>query len=138
MSINSIYLSVSDNFFNLKKKVGKCSVVSDSATPWTVACQGSAVHGISKARTLKWVVISSSRDTPDPRIEPVSPALIDSLSLSHRESPLKRNHVGKKVLKIKTNVLKISTFKVCPLVDRGRNVYNLEKNRCLTDISKSY
>ena len=31
---------------------------------------GSSVHGIRQARILKWVAMSSSRDLPDPRIEP--------------------------------------------------------------------
>ena len=29
---------------------------------------GSSVHGISQARILEWVAISSSRDLPDPEI----------------------------------------------------------------------
>ena len=33
---------------------------------------GSSVHGISQARILEWVAISSSRDLPDPGIEPTS------------------------------------------------------------------
>ena len=36
---------------------------------------GSSVHGISQARILKGVALSSSRDLPDPVIEPTSPAL---------------------------------------------------------------
>ena len=40
---------------------------------------GSSVHGILRARILEWVIISLSRDLPDPGIEPVSPALVDSL-----------------------------------------------------------
>ena len=36
---------------------------------------GSTVHGISQARILEWVVISFSRDLPDPGIELMSPAL---------------------------------------------------------------
>ena len=36
---------------------------------------GSSVHDIFQARLLEWVAISSSRDLPDSRIEPVSPAL---------------------------------------------------------------
>ena len=36
---------------------------------------GSSVHGILWARILEWVVMSFSRDLPDPGIEPVSPAL---------------------------------------------------------------
>ena len=36
---------------------------------------GSCVHGVSQARILKWVAISSSRDLPDPGIKSMSPAL---------------------------------------------------------------
>ena len=36
---------------------------------------GSSVHGILQARILEWVAMPSSRDLPDPGIEPVSPAL---------------------------------------------------------------
>ena len=35
---------------------------------------GSSVRGICQARILKWIVISSPGDLPDPRIKPVSPA----------------------------------------------------------------
>jgi len=33
---------------------------------------GSSVRGISQAKILEWVAISSSRELPDPGIEPVS------------------------------------------------------------------
>ena len=33
---------------------------------------GSSVRGISQARILEWVAISSSRDLPNPGIEPAS------------------------------------------------------------------
>ena len=36
---------------------------------------GSSVHGISQARILEWVVISFSRDLPDPGIEPMFPCV---------------------------------------------------------------
>ena len=36
---------------------------------------GSSVHGISQATVLEWVVISFSRKSLDPGIEPTSPAL---------------------------------------------------------------
>ena len=35
---------------------------------------GSSTHGISQARILDWVVISYSRNLPDPDIEPTAPA----------------------------------------------------------------
>ena len=45
---------------------------------------GSSVLGIFQARTLEWVAISSSRDLPDPGIEPRSPELqANCLPLSH-------------------------------------------------------
>ena len=62
-------------------------------TLWTVACQAPSVLGILQARILEWVAISFFRGDcphplcfsgtvlavcghlPDPRIEPVSPAL---------------------------------------------------------------
>ena len=43
------------------------SVMSDSATPWTVALPGSSVHGIFQARILEWIAISFSRRSSRPR-----------------------------------------------------------------------
>ena len=55
---------------------------------------GSSVHGISQAKTLEWVAISSSRGSSWPKDQtpsPVSPALqVDALWLSHQESTPKR------------------------------------------------
>ena len=42
------------------------SVVSDSAIPWTVDLQA-PVYGLLQARILKWVAISSSRGSSQPR-----------------------------------------------------------------------
>ena len=36
-------------------------------TLWTIACQGSTVHGILQSRILEWVAMSSSRGSPRPR-----------------------------------------------------------------------
>ena len=41
---------------------------------------GSSVHGISQARILEWVVVSSSRGSSRPETEPISQA--DSLPLA--------------------------------------------------------
>ena len=59
-----------------------CSVMSDSVTSWT---PGSAVHGILQARIVEWVVISFSRGSSQPEIEPRSLALQADSLLS--ESP---------------------------------------------------
>ena len=41
--------------------------MSDSATPWTVARQAPLSLGILQARILKWVAISFSRGSSQPR-----------------------------------------------------------------------
>ena len=40
---------------------------------WTEAHQAPLSVGFSQTRILEWVAISSSRDLPDPGIEPESP-----------------------------------------------------------------
>ena len=55
-----------------------CSVAKLCPTlcdPMDCSPPGSSVHGISQARILDWVAISSSRGSSRPRIKPVSPAL---------------------------------------------------------------
>ena len=42
--------------------------------PMDYSLPDSSVHGIFQSRRLEWVVISSSRDLPDPKIEPMFPA----------------------------------------------------------------
>ena len=49
-----------------------CPILCD---PMDCSPPGSCVHGIFQARILEWVVISFSRDLPDPGIKPGSPAL---------------------------------------------------------------
>ena len=53
-----------------------CSVMSDSAIPWTVSLSGSSVHGIFQTRILKWADISYWGDLSHPGIIPGSPALV--------------------------------------------------------------
>ena len=43
------------------------SVVSDSAIPWTVACQASLSNGILQARILEWIPMPSSKGSSQPR-----------------------------------------------------------------------
>ena len=57
-----------------------CSVVSYSATSWTIAHQAPLSMGILQARILEWVAMPPSRDPPNPGIKPRSPTLqADSL-----------------------------------------------------------
>ena len=59
----------------------------------------SSDHGISQAGMLEWVVISSSKDLPDPGVEPASLHLLhwqaESLPLSHLRRPLFSVHLKK-------------------------------------------
>ena len=64
------------------KKENKWSrlVVSDSATPWTVAHQGPLSMGFSRQEYWSGLPFLSPEDLPDPGIEPRSPTLqADSL-----------------------------------------------------------
>ena len=51
------------------------SVVSDSATPWTVAYQAPPSMGFSRQEYWSGLPFPSPGDLPDPGIEPGSPAL---------------------------------------------------------------
>ena len=51
------------------------SVMSDSATPWTVALRAPLSAGILQARILEWAAMASSRGSPDPGMESGSPSL---------------------------------------------------------------
>ena len=65
--------------------------MSNSAALWTVACQAPLSLEIPQARILDCIAISSSRDLPNPGMEPLSPMApalqVDSLLLRHWESP---------------------------------------------------
>ena len=52
-----------------------CSVVSDSATPWTVACQAPPSMEFSRQEYWNGLPFPSPGDLPNPGIEPRSPAL---------------------------------------------------------------
>ena len=59
--------------------LSRFSRVQLRVTPWAAACQAPLSMGILQAR-MEWVPMPSSRDLPNPGIEPRSPALqADSL-----------------------------------------------------------
>ena len=55
------------NTTGFKKDISACSVMSDSAIPWAVAHQAALSIEFSRPRILKWVTISSSRGSSQPR-----------------------------------------------------------------------
>ena len=68
-----------------QEQLFSCSVVSDSATPWTVACQ--APLSMEFSRQEYWVAISFSRGSSRPRDRTCIPYIV-SPSLSHQRSPI--------------------------------------------------
>ena len=50
-----------------------CSVISDSATPWTVAPQAPLSMGFSRPEYWSGLPFPSPGDLPDPGTEPMSP-----------------------------------------------------------------
>ena len=50
-----------------------CSVVSDSAIPWTLACQAPSSMGFFRREYWSGLPFPSPGDLPDPRMEPESP-----------------------------------------------------------------
>ena len=64
--------------------VFSCSVVSDSATPWTIACQASLSMGFPRQEYWSGLPFPSPWDHSNPGMEPESPALqANSLPLSY-------------------------------------------------------
>ena len=55
--------------------VHACSVVSDSVTPWTVACQALMSMGFSRQEYLSGLPFPSPGNLPQPGTEPMFPAL---------------------------------------------------------------
>ena len=69
--------SESERMFCVRWKGGEILVTQSCLTLGdTMDCSppGSAVHGISQVRILKWVVITPPGDLPSPGIQPTSPA----------------------------------------------------------------
>ena len=75
-----------------KRAHSVASIVSDSATPWTVAHQAPLSMGFSRQEYWSGLPFPFPWDLPNPGIEPRSPALqVNSLLLSHQGSPLQRH-----------------------------------------------
>ena len=77
------------------------SVVSDSATPWTVACQVPLSMGFSKQEYCSGLTFPSPGNLPYPKIKPGSPALEADSLLSELPGklPLIKNRVPATVTK---------------------------------------
>ena len=62
--------------------------------PVNCSLPDSCVHGISQARILEWVAVSSSRGSSPPRDQTESPESANSLPMSHHGNKL--NHSSSK------------------------------------------
>ena len=63
--------------FSTKGVCAACSVVSNSATPWTVLCQAPLSMGFPRQAYWNRLPFPSPGDLPNPGTEPMSPALAD-------------------------------------------------------------
>ena len=78
LDINSIFLL--STYIPCPNKTVMWSVVPDSPTPWTVACQGPLSMGFSRQDYWSGLPFPSLGDLPQPGIEPASlasPVLAD-------------------------------------------------------------
>ena len=89
----------------------ECSVVSDSTTPWTVACRSPLSLGFSRQEYWSGLPFPHPGDLPDPGMEPtypVSAALqVDSLLLSHQGTPSLEN---RKMSRLFPSILVLNNF----------------------------
>ena len=53
------------------------SVMSDSVTPWTVACQAPLFMGFPRQEYWNGLPFPSPGDLPDPGLEPMYPGFVD-------------------------------------------------------------
>ena len=65
------------------------SLVSDSATLWTVACQTPLSMGILQTRILEWAAMPPPGNLPDPGIKRVS-----LVSCTGRQALYNKRHLG--------------------------------------------
>ena len=96
--------------FEVKSESVCCSVMSDSATPWTVARQAPLSTEFSRQEYWSWLPFPSPGDLPAPRIESESPASwADSLLSEPPENPKiyhwiqNREHILRGIPKTKGN-----------------------------------
>ena len=78
-----------------------CSVMSDSATPWTVARQAPPSMGFSRQEYWSGLPFPTPGGLPDPRIEPVSlgsPALEGRLFYHCADTCKNVNHIERAVM----------------------------------------
>ena len=69
-----------------------CPTLCDPVSHKVTALQAPLSLGILQSRILEWVAMPSSRDLPNPGIEPRSPALqVDSLPSEPPGKPLDQN-----------------------------------------------
>ena len=67
--------STGHDFHLTEKSLFSCSVMSNSVTPWTVACQAPLSMGFPRQEYWSGLPFSPPGDLPDPGIKPASPAL---------------------------------------------------------------
>ena len=71
------------HWYHMSELSDNHSALSNSATPWNVACQAPLIMGFSRQEYWSGLPCPPAGDLPNPGIKPISPALqVDYLSLA--------------------------------------------------------
>ena len=105
------------------------SVMANSVTLWTVACQSSPSMGFSRQEYWSGLLCPPPGDCPDSEIKPASPAWqVDSLPLSHQGSPLQATPNGKNSMRV---LVAQSCLTLCDPTDCSPSVHGILQARIL-------
>ena len=86
-----------DKSFDCNYQNWSRSFMSDSATPWTIACQVLLSIGFSRQEYWSGLLFPSLGDIPNPEIKPRSPALkADSFLAEPQRNPSNYQRLGQK------------------------------------------
>ena len=79
-----------------KSESASCLVVSDSVTPWTVACQASLSMEFSSQQYWSGLPFAPPGDMPDPGIEPMSPSSPLAISRFFTTKPSRKSNIQRR------------------------------------------
>ena len=109
---HSLLPTVINPTFLVRASYSGSSVVSDSATTWTVAHQAPRSMGFSRQKCWSGLPFPSPGDLPDPGMEPVSPALqTDCLPTTPPWKPY-LSGIWSKAIQVENAMLVLQKFKI--------------------------
>ena len=112
---------------SIAKYLRACSVTQSCLTLWTVARQAPLSMGLLREEYWSGLPFPPPQDLPDPGIEPRSPAgQVDSLLLSHWESPIIREMQVKTPVSRHLTLVRRPSSKGVQIINAGEDVEEKE------------